>query len=47
MARQHPKGPCKSEECFRPRCEGYRLGFAEGLAQGREEGREEAEAAAQ
>jgi hypothetical protein len=44
--RTHPKGPCRNPECYRPRCEGYRLGFEEGQAQGREEGREAAEAEA-
>ena len=34
VAKPHPKGPCASEDCRRPFCEGYRLGYKEGYGAG-------------
>ena len=36
--RQHPKGPCRAEDCRRPLCVGYQLGHKEGYDEGYEEG---------
>lgn len=31
---QHPPGPCRDEECYRPFCLGYRTGYSEGFDDG-------------
>ena len=31
---KHPPGPCGNPDCYRPLCEGYRLGYDEGYMHG-------------